>query len=146
MRYLLLISCSLAVAMPAAGQGSRPMGRWDREVAAQLARAARPLEEQGYTRRSEPSLGSLNQGETDSMTIGLREGGEYALVGVCDSACTDLDLRLFDESSHELAVALNPGTPILRITVPRTSKYRLRVVMTACSHSPCRYGVGVFGK
>jgi hypothetical protein len=146
MRLLLPVTLALLAApvglLPA--QGARPMGRWDREVAAQLARAARPLEEQGFTRRSEPQLGLLNHGETDSLTIGLREGGEYALVGVCDSACSDMDLRLFDESSHEVQVALGPGQPVLQLKAPRTSKYRLRVVMTACSHSPCRYSVAVF--
>jgi len=120
------------------------MGRWDREVADQLRRAGKALEDQGYRTRSEPSLGSLNQGETEQLWIGLREGVQYALVGVCDSACTNLDLRLFDGASHEVAVALDPGAPVLRITPAGNTKYRLRVIMTACGHSPCRYSIGVF--
>jgi hypothetical protein len=120
------------------------MGRWDREVAAELRRAAQALEQQGYRMRGEPMLGTLNQGEVDSLWVGLREGVDYALVGVCDSACTNLDLRLFDDATHEVAAALEPGPPILRVTPTLRTKYRLRAIMTACNHSPCRYSVGIF--
>jgi hypothetical protein len=134
----------VAVATPAQAQGNRPMGRWDREVAAELHRAGQTLAPQGFHMRSEAMTGSLNQGETDALYVGLREGVPYAIVGVCDSACTNLDLRLLDAASHELAVSLDAGPPVLRITPAANSKYRLRVIMTACSHSPCRFSVGVF--
>jgi len=120
------------------------MDRWDRQVADQLRRAGQALEQQGYHMRSDPMVGSLNQGEADPLWVGLREGVQYALVGVCDSACTNLDLRLMDDASHEVAVSLDSGPPVLRVTPANRTKYRLRVIMTACSHSPCRYSVGVY--
>jgi hypothetical protein len=145
MRPLLLLCFGVLLpAAPAAGQGSRPLGRWDREVKAELRKAGKALEQQGYRLRGEPMLGTLNQGEVDSLWTGLRDGVAYALVGVCDSACTNLDLRLFDDASHELAAALEPGPPVLRVTPTQRTKYRLRVIMAACNHSPCRYSVGIF--
>lgn len=120
------------------------MGRWDREVADQLRRAGQALADQGYRLRPEPMIGSLNQGEVDSLWVGLRQGVPYALVGVCDSACTNLDLRLVDDASHELAVSIDSGPPVLRISPTGNHKYRLRVIMTGCTHSPCRYSVGIF--
>ena len=150
MRGFVTFCCTLGAlvtsAAAAAAQGNRPPDRWDREVADQLRRAGQALQEQGYRARPEPLAGALNQGETEQLWIGLRQGGEYALVAVCDSACGDLDLRLLDEGSHEVAVAIDPGPPVLRISPSRNGKYRLRVVMVACGHSPCRYGVGVFEK
>lgn len=147
MRGFVTFCCTLgAVATSAAAQGSRPMDRWDREVGEQLRRAAQALRDQGFRQRPEPLTGSLNQGETEQLWIGLRQGGAYALVAVCDSACTDMDLRLLDGASHEVAVAIDPGPPVLRIAPGRDGKYRLRVVMAACGHSPCRYAVGVFEK
>lgn len=139
-----VLAATSGAAQTAAPPPPRPMGRWDREVADQLRRAGRPLQDEGFRPRGEPMLGSLNQGEVDSLWVGLREGASYALVGVCDSACTNLDLRLFDDASHELAVSLDPGPPILRIQPTTNRKYRLRVIMAACSHSPCRYSVGIF--
>jgi hypothetical protein len=152
MRFIALLCIGCAAAAPAAAQGgepaqtSRPMGRWDREVSQLLRRAGQALEQQGYRLRPEPIVGSLNQGETEELSVGFRDGVAYALVGVCDSACGNLDLRLFDETSHEIAVAIGPGMPVLRLTPSRNAKYRLRVVMTGCSHSPCRYSVGVFDR
>lgn len=145
----MLVALGLCLlASTAAGQtppgNPRPMGRWDREVADQLRRAGRALEDQGFRLRPEPMIGSLNQGEVDSLWVGLREGVAYALVGACDSACSNLDLRLFDDASHEVAVSLDAGPPVLRITPDRNHKYRLRVIMASCGHSPCRYSVGIF--
>lgn len=148
MRGLMTFFCTLgAVATVAAAQGTtRPLDRWDRQVSDQLRRAGETLRDQGFRARPDPLTGSLNQGETEQLWIGLREGAAYALVAVCDSACTDMDLRLLDDTSHEVAVAIDPGAAVLRITPTRGGKYRLRVVMAACGHSPCRYGVGVFEK
>jgi hypothetical protein len=147
MRRVVMVCFGLAALAPAPGaaaQGARPEDRWDREGADLLRRAGQALTEQGYRMRSEPPLGSLQQGETQQLAVGLREGGEYALVAVCDSACSNIELRLFDETSREVAAALEPGAAVLRFTPGRNGKYRLRVTMAACGHSPCRYSVGVF--
>lgn len=129
-----------------AAQGTPPGDRWEREVNDRLRRAGQALQTQGYRLRPDPFHGSLNQGETEQMWISLRVGGEYALVAVCDSDCSDLDLRLVNDRDHELAVALDSGPPVLRFSPTQDGKFRLRVVMAACGHSPCRYGVGVFTK
>jgi hypothetical protein len=125
--------------------GARAQGdRWEREVRAQLGRAAESL---GAATRRPPIvtlLGTLNTDESDSLTLTLRVGTSYVVVGACDEDCSKLGLVLSDLTSHELAADhASDHAPVVRLTPATTASYRVRVVMDRCQMNPCRYGVAV---
>src|SRR3954471_24382903 len=94
-----------------------------------------------------PYIGSLRSGGNASHAVTLNAGTAYALVGVCDNDCSDLDLRLFDASGREGAPDLPTNdTPVVPVAPRRTGSYTGRAIMTQCSSQPCRYGIGVYGR
>lgn len=122
-------------------------GRWERQVRDQLKRAGRVLEDRGFELTHDVYTGSLRDDESESLTLTLRGGNDYALVGVCDEDCRDIDLRLYDLDGEEVDIDIeDDDTPIVQVSASSTGKYRLRVIMASCSTSPCFYGVGTFGK
>lgn len=122
-------------------------GRFERQVRDQLRQAGRILEDRGYELTHDVYTGQLNNHESESLTLGLRSGNDYAIVGVCDEDCSDIDLRLFDEDGDEIDADVEThDKPIVTVTPRESGKYRIRVIMASCSTSPCYYGVGVFGK
>lgn len=121
--------------------------RWERQVRDQIKRAGRILEDRGYELSHEAYTGSLNNRDSESLTLTLREGSSYALVAVCDEDCSDIDLRLFDPDGDEVdSDVQTDDTPIVQAAPRNTGKYRVKVIMASCSTSPCFYGVGVFSK
>ena len=86
--------------------------------------------------------GWLDEDETDTYTITLRGGVEYAFAGDCDDDCTDLDLEL--RNSDGVVMAKDTGSnasPALRFTPRATGSYRLKVTMYRCDVEPCKYAV-----
>ena len=133
--------CAATLSVPALAQS-----RWDTQVNDQVARAGHLLKEQGFS-TGQVHRGSLREGEGEYITLTLRAGRSYALVGVCDNDCTGLDLRLFDASDNEVdSDTQSQEAPIVRVRPAETTTYRLKVVMTACKTSPCYYAVSIFGK
>ena len=46
--------------------------------------------------------GLLSSGETGTMDISLEGGREYAIVGICDDACSDIDFTVYDPAGDVL--------------------------------------------
>ena len=121
--------------------------RWERQVKDQVKRAGRVLEDRGFELTHDPYTGSLSNHESESLTLNLRSGNDYAILGVCDEDCTDIDLRLFDEDGDEIDSDVETDdNPVVQVSPRNSGKYRIKVIMATCSTSPCFYGVGVFGK
>ena len=121
--------------------------QWTQQVASLLNQAASTAVSRGMRRTHSPYIGSLRTGATYNHTLQLNGGTSYALVGVCDNDCSDLDLRLFDPSCREVASdVLTDDTPVVQVTPRRTGTYTVRAIMTTCSDQPCRYGIGVYGR
>ena len=130
--------------MPRAGAAQ---GRWGTQVRNQLDRASSILSGKGYEMTHELFTGSLRADQAESITLTLHAGTAYALVGVCDNDCSDLDLRLYDADDAEVdADVQKDDTPIMQVTPHETQRYRVKAIMAACRTSPCFYGIGVFGK
>jgi hypothetical protein len=103
------------------------------------------LAERGYHRTGEVRAGSLTQGERESISVTLRAGFDFAIVGLCDNDCSDLDLRLFNQSGAEVDADIETDdSPVVELTPRRSGPYRVEIVMVSCSASPCFYGLGVF--
>ena len=101
----------------------------------------------GMTPRNAPQRGTLANGTSREITVQLASASVLAFVGVCDEACSDLDLTVFGPDGSELgADVLEDDAPIVRVDNARPGTYRIRVQMAACSASTCGYGVRVYGQ
>jgi hypothetical protein len=132
---------STALMTPAArAQGDR----WERQVRAQLGRAAESLDPGTGRKAVTTRIGTLNTAESDSLTLTLHAGTAYVVVAACDQDCFRLSLRLSDLRSHELAAdRASDHAPVVRVIPAETASYRVRIVMEICQMNPCRYGVAV---
>jgi hypothetical protein len=132
--------CTVLMTPVVGAQGDR----WQRQVRAQLGRAAASLDPGARRKPVTTRVGVLNAAESDSLILTLHAGIAYVVVAACDEDCSGLTLRLADLRSHELAA--NRGSdhaPVLRLTPAETAAYRVRVVMETCQMNPCRYGIAV---
>ena len=129
----------------AAVSEAQAQNSFQQQVSSYLTRAASGVVQQGYSADRDPVTGSLNGGARESMMINLTGGSRYALVGVCDNDCTDVDLRIWDPSGTKLAEdILVDDTPVLEFTATTTGQYRVSVEMATCSTNPCYWGFQVF--
>ncbi|HKC46675.1 MAG TPA: hypothetical protein VKB45_18245 [Gemmatimonadales bacterium] len=144
-RVAVAVTVALAfVARPASAQSEN---RWRTQVENQLKNAAKTLSDKGYDQTHETQVGSLHDDENDSFTLTLHSGTTYALVGVCDNDCKDLDLVLYDADGDQVDSDIqNDDVPIVQVTPRETQRYRVKVIMANCQTSPCWYGIGVYGK
>jgi hypothetical protein len=137
----------LALALLAVPAAAHAQSRWERQVAQQLDLVAKDLAPRGYHVAGEPFTGQLAQGRTARFRVALRPNVTYALVGLCDEDCRDLDLRMLDERDREITTTAVPGDkPFLEVTVEAGGKFTLVVTMAQCGTPPCSYGVGLFSK
>jgi hypothetical protein len=136
--------------LAAYGIGSPSVQAQDRfidQVRNQLNQAAKVFVNRGYERTHDFKLDRLPQGRADTLSVTLRQGFEYVLLGVCDNDCTDLDIKIFDENNNLVAEdSSTDDVPIVTVTPRRTARFRISINMFKCSDNPCYYGVGVFGK
>jgi hypothetical protein len=124
-----------------------PQDEWDRQVRAQIDAAGDKLQEQGYALKQRIYTGALANGATTTVELALDAGTAYAIMGACDTDCSDLDLVLMDPAGAKVAEdVLDDDIPVVAVEPTRSGTYRVTVAMAACSEEPCRYGLGVFGK
>ena len=144
MKRILLSAAAIVAfaASPAAAQD-----RWDQQVRDMLVEAGKRMEGNGMTLTHQIQTGSLNEGGTQAITFTLDIGREYAILGLCDEDCTDVDLTLFDAAGRQVSIDVKDDDyPVVSVAPGRTGTYRVQVSMATCSAEPCRYGVGVFAR
>lgn len=138
------ISGSLFIAPTAVRADNR---EYIHEVGEQLIKAAIASGLNGYSLTHDPFIDALYHGRSDYITINLRAGTSYGIVGVCDSDCRDLDIALYDSRGNLIASDLqDDDIPAITITPSRSGTYRVRVDMASCNTNACYYGIGVFGQ
>jgi len=122
--------------------------RFTDQVRLQLIQAAVALGlANNYTLTHNPYVDSLEDNGSDSLTLNLQAGTSYAIVGVCDEDCGDIDLRLYDAKGNFIdSDTHSDDNPVVTVTPRWTSNFKVQVKMASCSHSPCYYGVGAFGQ
>jgi len=124
-----------------------PQDEWDRQVRAQFDAAGTKLQEQGFTLKQRIYTGALGNGANATVELQLEAGTAYAIMGACDTDCSDLDLVLMDAAGAKVAEdVLDDDVPVVSVQPARSGTYRVTVAMAVCSEDPCRYGVGIFGK
>ncbi len=121
--------------------------RWANQVRRELLKASLAAGLGGYSLTHDPFISSLGRGGVEDVTVTLRQGKAYALIGVCDDDCRDLDFKLYDDNGNLVASdTQGDDTPIVRASPRWSAQFTLRVAMVKCSNAPCRYGVGIFGR
>jgi len=137
---LVVAALGCAVVSDAQAQNS-----FQQQVRNYLNRAAASLVQRGYNPGGDPITGSLNSGARENYMIQLQAGVAYAIVGVCDNDCTDVDLRIWDGNGNKLAEDIaTDDTPVLQFTSTTSGQYRVSVEMATCSTNPCYWGFQVF--
>ncbi|MBP5975014.1 hypothetical protein HW132_20300 [Brasilonema sp. CT11] len=117
------------------------------EVKMQLMQAAIRVGLNGYELTHEPLIDAIRSGGSDYLTINLRAGHEYGIVGVCDGDCGDLDLTLYNNRGQVIAADTDDDDiPVVGVTPARSGTYRVKVDLPSCNSAICYYGVGLFGK
>ncbi|AVH63488.1 hypothetical protein [Nostoc sp. 'Peltigera membranacea cyanobiont' N6] len=117
------------------------------EVGIQLMKAIVNAGFGGYSPTHEPHIDTLYHDSSDYITINLRAGKSYGIVGVCDRDCQDLDIALYDDRGNLIASDLeDDDIPAIGVTPYRNGTYRVRIDMANCDSKLCYYGLGVFGQ
>lgn len=141
MRTVLLVLIGVvALAHPAGGQDE-----FERQVRAQLDRVGTNLEKKGFTLTTQIYTGRLDAERNEEVTVRLRAGVNYAIVGVCDTDCDDLDIVLYNANGREVAADVErDDVPVVEIRPDRDGTFTARAVMVNCTSAPCAYGLGLF--
>jgi len=131
-----------AVATQVAAQNT-----YQQQITRQLTTAAGAVSNQGYSADRAPVMGSLNDDARESVLIQLTSGMRYAILGVCDNDCTDVDLRVQDPMGNTVGEDLAvDDTPVVEFVAGQAGQYRVTVMMATCNTNPCYYGVQVFSR
>ncbi|HEY9802966.1 MAG TPA: hypothetical protein V6D25_21565 [Leptolyngbyaceae cyanobacterium] len=134
------------ISAPKTGIQIAQSDRYTRQVRNQLIGAARVAGQGGLSLTHEPFVGDLGRNGDDYITINLRQGVSYAILGVCDEDCNDLDIELYDDNGNLIAYDTKPDDrPFITVRPRWNARFRIKVLMPGCSNAPCRYGIGAFG-
>jgi len=125
----------------------RQQDEWVAQVRRQLQQYGRAVESRGYSLSHQILTGSLDNGESEMVSVRLDIGTLYQIMGACDNDCSDLDLTLYDAAGREIDSDLQVDDyPVVSVEPSRTGNFRIKVTMARCTAEPCRYGIGIFGK
>lgn len=121
--------------------------RYEEVVRAELRRVGQTSENSGYHLTTDIFMGRLDDDATTNQNVSLEAGQDYAIWGVCDQDCSDIDLTLYDDDGNQIDQDIQTDDkPLVRVTPRRNGRFRIKVSMANCSANPCRYGVGVWSR
>lgn len=139
--HALAVAAGIAVIASAAPVAAQP----GEVVQFRLDEAAQQAVAHGFALQGAVRSGALDGGAEETIQINLEAGTTYAIVGVCDQDCDDMDLMLTDAAGRPIAQdILDDNVPVLRPEITRSGRYNLQVSMPACSVNPCEYGIAIF--
>jgi hypothetical protein len=121
--------------------------RWTEQVRQQIRVAEALWLSSGYTKSHDTYYGDLRDGSYNNVSLNLRKGYRYNIVGLCDNDCRDIDLFIYDENNNLIARdVLTDSAPIVEVAPRWTGPFQLRISMADCRVNPCRYAVTVYAK
>lgn len=122
---------------------AQEMSQYERVVIEQLAAIVPQMAQRGYPNYELIGFNAINNGANETINYATRDTSDIVLIGVCDSDCTDVDLRVRGSSGVIGEDVLADDVPIVPVTATERP-LTVNVIMTACSQNPCVYGVAVF--
>ncbi len=119
--------------------------QYQQQIQAQFTRWAPTFQQQGLLPIGSPFTGSLADDADESILVNLTSGMRYAIAGVCDQDCTDVDLQVFSSDGTKIGEDLaTDDKPVVVFNASYTGQYRVKVLMPTCNTNPCYYGVQIF--
>jgi len=101
--------------------------------------------ERGFAHAVGPLSGMLSSGTTAQLPLTLRAGQEIRIVGVCDQACDDLDLRVINPRGEVLALDTRSNSrPVVDLRAEMFGQHTIEVGMVDCRAPRCRFAVNVY--
>jgi hypothetical protein len=118
-----------------------------KQIQSQMAIAANAFRPYGFQFDREVFVDRLGNQGTEDLTVNLRRGEEYIILGTCDEDCGDLDLKVYDDNGNLIASDNDTdGTPIVRLSPQWSAGFTVRAEMASCGKNPCQYGIGVLSR
>lgn len=137
---LMALILGAGITAAAEAQGNQ----YTQQITSQLTRAAQHYANQGYSADRAPVIGNLNNQSDESHQVNLTGGRRYAIIGVCDNDCRDVDLQVFSGDGTKIGEDLETDDqPLVNFTAQYSGQYRVKVLMANCNTNPCYYGVQV---
>ena len=138
---------ALAIMLMTAGGSALAADRYEREVRIRLDRLYDVLSEQGFTQSHNYMVDKLTPKQSENYFIDLEADVEYAIVSVCDSDCTDIDVAIYDENNNRIDIDdKEDAHPAVGVTPEWTGEFRVVVFLPGCTANRCTVGIGVFGR
>lgn len=138
---------SFVVVVSGSVASAQAQAQYVNEVRGQLQLLEAVFEENGYASTHSYKIDKLNQNREEVFSLRLRQGHEYLLASVCDTDCSDIDIKVYDENGNQIAQDTQvDDMPVVRVRPRWSGPFRIRVKMYSCTDNPCYYGIGVFGK
>lgn len=121
---------------------------WRDQVADQIldSRIVQTLLADGYRRSHDPYFDLTPSGGSSTVTITMRAGLTYRIVGKCDNDCADLDLRLRDGRAVLDSDFQRDDYPVITFTPSYSGTYALDAVMASCQTRTCGWGVVILAR
>jgi hypothetical protein len=87
----------------------------------------------------------MQPGRDHRFLVDLNGGAAYAFIGACDGDCTNVDIELIDMNTGGVVAndMLPDDFPIASYRPTANGQYMVRLLMQACTTSPCYAGVRV---
>ena len=140
-RYALAALAALAVVSTEAVA----QNQYQQQIAQQFTNWAPRFAQQGLAPQGTPFTGTLNDDADESILISLTAGQRYAIAGVCDQDCNDVDLQVYSSDGTKIGEDMQTDDkPVVIFSASYSGQYRVKVLMATCSTNPCYYGVMVF--
>jgi hypothetical protein len=101
----------------------------------------------GFSQLPFQEVDSLPQDYELRIPLPLRAGVDYQIVGICDDACSNLDLALFNPWGDLVdADDFMDAVPVLSVSTEEDAPFRLSVYMAGCEATSCGFKIVTFGK
>jgi len=101
--------------------------------------------ERGFAHAVGPLSGALASNRAAQLPLTLRAGQEIRIVGVCDQACNDLDLRILNPRGEIIALDTRSNArPVVDVRAEMFGRHTIEVGMLDCDAPRCRYAVNVY--
>lgn len=127
-----------------AQQQQQEVSPYVQQVIDQLAGVSQQLSQNGYGAPELVSFNAINSGAVETFTYETNDNTPITFVGVCDSDCSDLDLRVRNAQGGVVGEdVLTDDMPVVH--APQGARpLSVDVIMASCSQNPCVYGVAVY--
>jgi hypothetical protein len=136
-----------APVQPQAQPGVSPDQEAQAIILHQLQQAQVAAAQQGFQIVGQPASGALQRGQSWNVPAELYAGYDYAVLGVCDRDCNDLDLVMYDANGAAIAQdTTTSNQPLLSIQPSYNGAYTIQVQMYNCSIEPCYYAIALYAR